>query len=261
METYGTGEPILFLHGFTGDHTTWKDTIAALPPNMFCIMPDLLGHGKSDSPSDPKVYGMENAAEDLLDILDHLKIAKTHLVGYSMGGRLALSFALLHKERIISLLLESASPGLESKEERDKRAASDERLAELIEEQGMLEFVDYWENIPLFHTQKKLLPEQQEKIRNQRLANSECGLANSLRGMGTGRQPSWWEALEGLDIPVLLMTGELDKKFCMISEKMKNRLQKSEERRISGVGHAIHVENSAIFGKIVSEFVEKWREK
>ena len=98
-------------------------------------------------------------------------IDKADILGYSMGGRLALSFAVLYPEFVRKLILESTSPGLESETERKNRRSQDEKLGKFILEQGIEKFVDYWENIPLFATQKGLPQAVQSAIREQRLTN------------------------------------------------------------------------------------------
>lgn len=128
-------------------------------------------------------------------------------------------------KKVRKLILESASPGLETEEERKNRSMNDFRLARFIKEEGIQSFVDYWETIPLFATMEKLPAETKRSIRKQRLNNSPIGLANSLIGMGTGSQPSWWENLSQLSCEVLLLTGEKDVKFCRIAEKMMKKLE------------------------------------
>ena len=257
----GEGEPLLFLHGFTGSHETWEKYADLLAEHCMCIIPDLLGHGKTACPPEPTRYGVEEACKDLKNILEFLQIEKVNIIGYSMGGRLGLSFALAYPELVKSLMLESSSPGLKTVEERQARIKQDCALAERILSEGVLPFTDYWEEIPLFHSQKRLPYEKRRKIRKQRLLNSEVGLANSLKGMGTGVQPSYWDRLHELDMPVLLVTGEYDKKFCRIAENMKNRIPNSEWIVAEKTGHAIHVEDYELFGKIIREFVDKRREK
>ncbi len=257
----GFGEPLLLLHGFTGNVDTWKSLISPLCSRYQLIMVDIIGHGKTEAPLDVERYQMEQMARDLKEILEQLALLKTHVLGYSMGGRLALTFANLYPQCVRSLVLESASPGLATEDERSKRREQDQKLAESIMTNGIDAFVEDWENIPLFESQKKLPIEQRVSIRNQRLMNSTLGLANSLLGMGTGSQPSWWDKLERMEIPVLLITGELDFKFCNIAERMQQRLQHCEWIIINNVGHAIHVECGEKFGKIVSEFLMKHREE
>ncbi|MBO1914528.1 alpha/beta fold hydrolase, partial [Microvirga sp. 3-52] len=106
-------------------------------------------------------------------------------VGYSMGGRIALSYTINHPKRVASLILESSTPGLETERERIERMNKDKILAQKICSEGILSFVEFWEGIPLFDTQKKLSTEQQQKIRTERLSQNAVGLANSLLGIGT----------------------------------------------------------------------------
>ncbi|SFC59435.1 2-succinyl-6-hydroxy-2,4-cyclohexadiene-1-carboxylate synthase [Bacillus sp. OV322] len=255
VEVAGEGEPLLLLHGFTGNLDSWKFLIPVLRSKCKLILVDIIGHGKTDSPEDSDRYEIKKAAGDLKEILDQLKAEKVSVLGYSMGGRLALSFAALYPERIDKLILESASPGLKEDMERTKRIMADKKLSQMILNEGLERFVDYWENIPLFTTQKSLPEDVQQEIRNQRLSNRAIGLANSLNGMGTGAQPSWWEKLGTFDFPVLLLAGELDEKFCRIAYSMKKHMKHCEVIIINGAGHAIHVEQEKKFGKIISEYL------
>ncbi len=260
-EINGQGEPILFLHGFTGSAESWREIVEVLKENYQCITIDLLGHGKTDAPTNSKRYTMEEVCADIAEILTVLELSSVHLVGYSMGGRVALSFAMLYKNRVRTLLLESTSPGLLAKQEQLARIESDQQLADFIEEKGMDAFVTRWENIPLFSTQQLLSKERKQQIRAERMQHTTHGLANSLRGMGTGQQSSWWEQLGNMNKRTLLMCGELDKKFCHIAQQMKKILPNSEIFTFSNSGHAIHVEQNEIFGKIVERFLKgenKW---
>jgi 2-succinyl-6-hydroxy-2,4-cyclohexadiene-1-carboxylate synthase len=258
IKVYGDGLcPLVLLHGFTGDYTTWIPFTDSFGKFSTIIIPDIIGHGKTESPEILSRYHMEAAASDLRKILDQMDIQQADLLGYSMGGRLALTFALLFPDRVRKLILESASPGLATESERELRRMKDAELAQFIKEQGISSFVDYWEEIPLFSTMKRLPFTVQQNIRKQRLNNSSKGLANSLAGMGTGSQPSWWDKLFKLTCEVLLLTGEKDKKFCDIAEKMKNQLKKCTWMVIEDCGHAIHVEEPEKFGTIVSDFLSK----
>src|SRR5699024_1507643 len=90
--------------------------------------------------------------DDLKEIFTQLGLTSINLLGYSMGGRTALSFAMFYPEMIQSLILESSSPGLKNATDRVKRMKHDEKLASRIERKGVEAFVDFWEDIPLFHT-------------------------------------------------------------------------------------------------------------
>lgn len=251
-EMNGDGEPVVLLHGFTGTTGTWTNITGNIIYDFETLTIDLPGHGKTDA-DPPKT--MEAFCRDLAGMLDYLGWEKIQLIGYSMGGRTALSFALIYPERVKSLTLESASPGLADKQERQNRQQQDESLAQRIERDGIEAFVDDWENIPLFQSQKQLPAAVRQTIRAERLSHSAAGLAQSLRFMGTGSQSSWWEKLQQLNMPVLLLTGELDRKFIKINQMMEKLIPEAEHVTVKDAGHAIHVEQPAIFGKIVIEFL------
>lgn len=242
---------LVLLHGFTGSTATWHPVIEYWQ-DFRVVAIDLIGHGKTDSPRDAKRYAMERQLEDLESIFRELKLSQFSLLGYSMGGRTALAYAYEYPDRVNKLILESASPGLMLEADRLQRQEVDARSAQEILRFGIEPFVAKWENIPLFDSQKSLPKSVQQQIRQERLAQSAQGLANSLLGMGTGSQRSYWDCLQDLNVPVLLLTGELDSKFCAIAQRMQQLLPNAEHRIISA-GHAIHVEKPAEFATMVME--------
>lgn len=246
---------VVLLHGFTGSTKTWHHVIKQLPLDVRIIAVDLIGHGQSASPQHVTPYSMEAQVNQLEALFEALQLQTFHLLGYSMGGRVALSYAMQFPNRIEQLLLESASPGLMLSEERAARKLADDALAQKIMQNGVQSFVDKWENIPLFATQKRLAPEVQQEIRNERLSQQAIGLANSLRGMGTGVMPTLWNKLATLTMPVTLMTGALDMKFVQLNEQMAMKLPQAKHITIPAVGHAIHVENPTKFATIVKETI------
>ncbi|WP_462411227.1 2-succinyl-6-hydroxy-2,4-cyclohexadiene-1-carboxylate synthase [Neobacillus sp. Marseille-QA0830] len=255
MEVCGKGSPLVMLHGFTGDSSTWTPYCDSLGKSHQLMIPDIIGHGKTKAPCGIEHYHIEEAAYQLNLLLDQMDIDKADLIGYSMGGRLALTFAILYPERTGKLVLESASPGLKTEEDRELRRNNDAGLAKLIMEQGIEAFVNYWEKTPLFHSMEQLPVETKLKIREQRLRNSAEGLSHSLLGMGTGSQPSWWNQLQDMTCEVLLLTGEKDVKFCRIAEQMLKELKNGKWITIEQAGHAIHVEEAEIFGTIIRDFL------
>ncbi|WAH38793.1 2-succinyl-6-hydroxy-2,4-cyclohexadiene-1-carboxylate synthase [Alicyclobacillus dauci] len=252
---FGSGESLLLLHGFTGSKAVFQPFREEWASHFRCIVPDLLGHGDSDAPLSPVRYGMAETLRDVLAILDTLEVKQTHVLGYSMGGRIALAFALTYPERVHRLVLEGASPGLRTDDGRTSRRASDEQLAQFIETEGVQAFVERWESIPLFASQRRL-PE--DVFLNQRAIRSQQrkeGLAGSLRGIGTGQQPSYWSRLHELRIPTLLVTGELDMKFTQINEQMAACMQDATHVVIQDAGHTPHIEKPSDFQRIVVEFL------
>jgi 2-succinyl-6-hydroxy-2,4-cyclohexadiene-1-carboxylate synthase len=252
----GKGDPLVLLHGFTGSSRSWLPHVAEFKSHNFCISVDLLGHGGSDVPADPARYRMDKQIDDLLDVFDALGLGRVNLLGYSMGGRVALSFAVAHPERVRSLIIESASPGIADPAQRRERIRGDEVLAESIENEGLQKFVEHWESLPIFATQNALPPALRDEIRQQRLGNSPRGLINSLRGLGTGVQPSMWEKLHRLTMPVLLVVGEFDQKYTSIALRMASKIAKVKVAIIEGAGHTVHLEKPATFNRVVLSFLE-----
>lgn len=248
---------LILLHGFTGSTKTWEETVSNLPNSIRIVSVDLTGHGQSDAPANPERYSMREQIADLDRLFTELEVERFTLLGYSMGGRVALSYALAYPQRVEQLILESSSPGLEEESAREQRVKADLALADRIESEGLEAFVNYWEGIPLFKTQKALSKNKLHAIRNERLSQRTLGLANSLRGIGTGKQPSNWKRLNTLKIPVLLITGELDSKFCRIAEEMKKRLPNAESVIVKEAGHAIHVEKPEQFATIITEHLKE----
>ncbi|SES64170.1 2-succinyl-6-hydroxy-2,4-cyclohexadiene-1-carboxylate synthase [Salinibacillus kushneri] len=252
VEQEGRGEPLVLLHGFTGLTKTWSPFIQQWSKNFHVISIDLPGHGKTKA---YEPFSIETVCDDIYKIMNRLDLDNIHLLGYSMGGRTALSFACLYPQCVESLILESSSPGLKTVDEQENRRKWDEKLAIKLENEGLFSFVSYWTNIPLFETQKHLPKQIQNQLKQERLSHNAKGLAASLRYMGTGSQPSWWNQLEKLTFKVLLITGELDEKFTALNREMVNLLPNGEHQLIKDAGHAIHVEEPQIFGKIVSDFI------
>ncbi|MDW0116047.1 2-succinyl-6-hydroxy-2,4-cyclohexadiene-1-carboxylate synthase [Sporosarcina thermotolerans] len=259
------GEPhlptIIFLHGFTGSTATWREVREQFRGSYRTVSIDLTGHGKTTIPENPERYSMEEQIEDLNELIEQLSIQSFYLVGYSMGGRIALGYTIKYPEHVRALILESASPGLKEELEREQRRNADALLAKKITENGITSFVDKWENIPLFESQKSLSEKKRQDVRTERLQQSEIGLANSLLGIGTGSQKSYWDELETLNTAVYLITGEFDAKFVAIAREMKNLVEKCRHSIVPEVGHAIHVENPSIFATMIKEYLHQLKEE
>ncbi len=256
----GQGDPLLLLHGFSGSSQNWAAHVPILAQHYCVITLDILGHGRTDSPPDPARYSLEKVAADVTAVLHQLPLVNRQLsivslLGYSMGGRLALYLATHYPQLFRALILESASPGLETEAERAARRAHDCALADRIEGSGIPAFVAYWEAQPLWASQQQLAPETRAALHAQRLNNNPTGLANSLRGMGTGAQPSLWPHLPELTLPVLLLAGELDEKFVGISRNMHSLLLNSQLEVVVGAGHTVHLERPYAFRQAVLTFL------
>jgi 2-succinyl-6-hydroxy-2,4-cyclohexadiene-1-carboxylate synthase len=251
----GAGSPLLVLHGFTGSSASMAGVAAALADRHRVVRVDLLGHGRSDAPRALAAYAMARCIAQLAGVLDALAIPRAHLLGYSMGGRIALAFAALDPERVASALLVGARGGFEDPAERAARARDDERLADQIERDGVPAFVEHWMALPLFATQRRLGAEALAAARAERLANRAHGLAASLRAIGAGAQPPLHALLPDVQLPVLLVVGAEDACFAAVARDLAHRLPRARLAVVPDAGHAAHLENPRAFAQIAGTFL------
>ena len=256
-EVAGSGPPLVLLHGFTGSAGTWGDLTATLAADYTVIAPDLIGHGRSDAPEDVERYWMPRAVADLVALVRQLGHERAAWLGYSLGGRTALQLVTHHPEAVGALILEGAAPGIADDEERAARVRSDEAMAERIERDGVEAFVDTWERVPLFASQLALPAETRASIRATRASNTATGLANSLRGMGAGAQDPLQDRVAAIEVPTLLIAGELDTKYVGIARDMARTMPDATMHAIEGAGHAAHLERPAAFQRPLLEFLRR----
>ncbi len=247
-------ETLVLLHGFTGTKQTWIPHIKKWEKHYRLIAIDLPGHGKTKTQSS---ISMVEFSRHLDELLKKEVCESVHLLGYSMGGRAALSFAMKYDYAVKTLIIESASPGLKTEKERRARRNNDENLANKLLASGIGRFVTEWERIPLFASQKLLPHSVQQNIRQVRLSQHPKGLSNSLKYMGTGAQPSWWPLLNQLHVKTLLIVGEWDEKYVQINEEMAEKLSHSQLVIVKEAGHTVHLEQTEKFVKIVLDFIKK----
>ncbi|MBW4427317.1 MAG: 2-succinyl-6-hydroxy-2,4-cyclohexadiene-1-carboxylate synthase [Nostoc desertorum CM1-VF14] len=248
---------ILFLHGFMGNIDEFDEAIKLLSDEFYYLIIDLPGHGKTQVLGGDECYTMANIADGLINLLDELKIAKCFLIGYSMGGRLALYLTLHFPERFHKVVLESASPGLLTELERLERIKLDtqigRKLTRSIGKSDFVTFLSNWYNQPIFGYIKNH-PEYDRMIES-RLQNNPQELDKSLRFMGVGCQPSLWEKLQKNKIPLLLLAGEYDEKFISINTEMAQICKFAQLKIISNAGHNIHFENTLAFVENIKDFL------
>jgi 2-succinyl-6-hydroxy-2,4-cyclohexadiene-1-carboxylate synthase len=255
VEVWGHGPPLVLLHGFTGSSQTWAPFRLSLGQHFTLFAFDLLGHGKSDASTDLHHYEPDSQVGYLIALFDGLGLTRARLLGYSMGGRIALHLVLAAPERVSALVLESASAGIVDPIERAARRASDDGLAAMIEHDGLEHFVDHWEKLSIFDSQQRLAPALRAELRLQRLNNSMNGLANTLRGAGAGRFESCWSRLPEIDLPALFIAGGLDQKYVEIGRQMTALMSRAELRVVPEAGHAVHLERRDSFTELVGAFL------
>lgn len=249
---------LLLLHGFTGSSGDWKDIAQKIDKRFNKIAPDIIGHGKSSSPASLNYYQADLLIKQIEQIFNNLKLKDVVLCGYSMGGRLALQFAAAHPNMIKGLILESASAGMRSEKERIARTNSDEEIASIIESKSIEDFLTMWMDQELFGTLRRFSNEKLKNLREDRAKNSKTGLANSLRGFGTGVMPYIGQELSKLMMPVLLISGGLDEKFTKINQNLKKSFPSAKHKIISTAGHNTHLEEPKKFIESVNGFLSRF---
>lgn len=240
---------IVAIHGFTGQGADFDPLRALLPPSIDLTTPDLPGHGSRAATRDLADYSL---AAHLDLITASARSPQITLVGYSLGARLALHWAIAHPERVSRLILIGGSPGLATPEAREERCLGDATLATFIRTQGLNAFFKYWHNQTFFQPMLKLPAERLAPILQRRSQNNPEGLALSLENVGTGTLPSLWHRLKELRCPVDLVTGELDPKFSRIACEMGAHLPKVRLSVIEEAGHAVHLEKPADLAMLVA---------
>ena len=228
--TWGDGPPLVLLHGFTQTAAAWGPFGQLLGCHRTIVAVDLPGHGGSASIA----ADLEETADRVLELFDDEPF---DLLGYSLGGRVALTLALTRPGRLSSLILVGRTAGKEDPVEAADRRRRDEALATLIEaEDDVPAFVERWLAQELFAD----LGAEAAEV-DARLANTAAGLADSLRRSGAGTQMSRWDQLAGLTIPTLVIAGEDDQKYSALGRRMVDLLPDGRLVLIAGAGHACHL--------------------
>ncbi len=229
---------LVCLHGFTADPGAWDAVLAALPGDVEAVCPPIAGH----HPDQPLTATRFEDEVDRLAALLPRAGDPCHLAGYSLGGRLALGLLARHRRLFASATLIGTHPGLGDEAERRDRAAADDALARRLERDGLEAFVDHWQDLSLFATQRALPPEVLAAQRARRLQHRPEGLAHALRTLSLGRMPNYRSYLPALDLPVHLMAGERDLKFRRLAEAMAAALPRATLEIVPAAGHNLLLE-------------------
>jgi 2-succinyl-6-hydroxy-2,4-cyclohexadiene-1-carboxylate synthase len=264
--------PILFLHGFLGDCEEFNQTIAHLSNQFCCVALDLPGHGKTivteefptaqsppevgdlggcKAPATQHLYTIPQVASEIIQWLDRQNISRCAIVGYSMGGRLALYLTLKFPGRFSKVVLESASPGLKTEAERQARQAHDRAFADHIAT-DFDSFLTNWYQQPLFASLSQ--HPAFTALRERRSRQRPRELAKALWGMSTGNQPSLWHELPECQADLLLLVGADDRKFLSLNQAMAQVCPRAK-LAVFPCGHVIHVECPDRFTATVRSFL------
>ena len=254
-EETGAGTPILFIHEFAGDHRSWEDQVRYFGRGWRCLAWSCRGYPGSDAPQDEKLYGQDFFNRDAIAVLDAAKVDKAHIVGLSMGGYTALMLAAKLPERVISCTAAGAGSGaLKSTRAQfieDARAAAAE-----FDRTSKVDAEAMGVGPTRVHLQNKDPVGWRTFVRH--LAEHPAhAAAKTLRTVQAGRASLYdLEAdLKTIKAPVLLLVGDEDEPCLDVNLWMKRLLPTARLGLLPGSGHAINLEEPALFNQLIEGFI------
>lgn len=246
-EDRGTGLPLVLLHAFPLDHLMWQPQCGALVPQCRCIMPDMRGFGSSAA---APPFTMDRYADDVVAILDALKIERAVIGGLSLGGYIAFAMWRRHRHRIRALILADTRAEADTAEVRQRRA----ELAALAREKGAGAVAARQLPGLVGRTTRDKNPAVYDAIHAMMLAATVDGIVGALEAMAS--RPDSTALLDEIDVPTLVICGEED---AITPAKgmavMADRIGPSRFEVIAGAGHLSNMERPAAFNHVVSEFL------
>ena len=241
----GRGRPTLLLHGFTGAAASWERVAARLPGAVAAL--HLPGH-HPDLPAAADFAANVELIASAIAALDTPPL----LVGYSLGGRAALAVAMAHPELIAELCLVSTHPGLATDAERAARRAADQHWVDCLTNAGLEEFVDAWQALPMWASQRDLDRDLLAEQRALRLTRDPAALAASLTTMGLGEMPSYADALAVTTLSTRWIVGEKDAKFVAIARATARACPAVDLTIIPGAGHNLPLETPDALAALIA---------
>ena len=248
------GEPLIFVHGYTGDRTDWRHQTPEFSRTHRVLLLDQRGHGASEAPADRAQYTVPQMADDLEALAAHAGFSRYHVVGHSMGGAVAQEIALRSPRRLLSLTLVDSSPrfNIGRVDIVQKFIAARNRIAE---EQGMAAVAA----LPALVKPPPFLPEERQGERKQRLARmSVDGYIGAWQGL-----EDWAGTLDriaAIALPTLVVCGEIDAPSLVEASKtLAGVIPDAELEFLVDCGHSPHEERPELFNPILRRHLERNR--
>jgi len=240
--------PVVLIHGFPFNHEMWDPQIQALQKRFRVIAYDLRGHGKSGAGDGQ--YTLEFFVDDLVGLLDYLKIERAVLCGLSMGGYIALRTVERNPERVRGLILADTQAKADSNEAKLRRAAA----IKSVKANGVKAYAENFVKsvfAPQTLTNNKAVV---EKIKRLIEGNSSLGIGGALLALASRTDTTG--ALPGIKVPTLILVGEHDSSTPpSASQEMHDKIPNSEMHVIPNAAHLSNLENPEEFNKHLSDFL------
>ncbi|HLH68963.1 MAG TPA: alpha/beta fold hydrolase [Candidatus Dormibacteraeota bacterium] len=233
-------ETVTCLHGFSQLGESWSEVTSLVAGPYRWLTPDL------------EASTLPGVVEEVVGTWDRFGVARSHLIGYSQGGRVALLVTLAHPERVASLVVISTHAGLEG-EERARRRAEDLALADRIEREGIAWFASYWASRPLFAGLARRGPAFLARLDAMRRRNRPAHLAACLRGLGAGATPAFWDRLSEIRCPTLVVAGAEDDRYLVFARRLHDAIPGAQLAVVPEAGHAVHLERPHAFASLLAD--------
>jgi pimeloyl-ACP methyl ester carboxylesterase len=255
-ETAGTGHPVVFVHGFGCGIRSWDPQVAALSRRYRVVAYDVRGHGLSDAPREAAAYSQAISVEDLRGLLAHLRIARAAVVGLSMGGNIALNFALRYPALLSALVVADTGAGSDDTSDWVAGALG---FAAALEAGGTERFADLAMADPLFARYCAQGSRAQRFIRSCLMMHRAHGLAHTAREV-LAKRPTIYaleERLTKLSVPTLLLVGEHDEPCRKVHDFMARTIPGARHMVFRGVGHLSNLEAPDAFTAALRRFLSR----
>lgn len=243
--------PTILLHGFTGVPALWNRVLARLPRRFDAQALPLPGHrgGLALRPGASFVEVIDDFAQHLVQRGLH----DAHIVGYSLGGRIALGLLVRHRALFRAATLIGVHPGLDTAAERAERAAHDAAWVNRLRQQSLAEVLESWDRQPVVAVATSVPRATLDDLRVEREFHDPEQLALGLEQLGLAAMPSLRQDLPQLTLPVDLLTGELDTKYRALAEEMAAQLPQARLAVIPRAGHNAVLENPQTVARFIEE--------
>lgn len=255
VESTGSGDPILFIHEFAGDHRSWEPQVRAFSRRHRCITYAARGYPPSDVPHDPASYSQALSVSDAVTVLDQLGVDRAHVVGLSMGGFCALHLAIGHPDRVTSAVVAGVGYGAPPSE-RDAFRRECEAIASAFETEGAGAVAARYALGPARVQFQNKDPRGHAEFARKLAEHSAEGSAGTMRGFQKER-PSLYDfeaEMRGLEVPILVMVGDEDEGAIDPSVMMKRTIPTAGLAVFPKTGHTLNLEEPELFNDTVASF-------